>query len=268
MKIITWNVNSVRARLGCISNVIKGECPDVLLLQEIKCMENSFPFSFFEDMGFVCRVLGQKSYNGVAIVSKVSVEDVAMGLPSFPEDPSARYIEAVVAGKIRIASLYVPNGGLIVNGESYVYKLNFLDKLAEHLLRINGYNEAIIIGGDYNIAPDNRDVYDEKIWHEKVCCTTKERHSLTNLKNIGFADVLENFFDKDEGNRVKKRPFTWWDYKSKSSFAKNTGLRLDLFLANEIATSIIEDVKVEASTRAMEKPSDHAPVIITTKEAS
>jgi exodeoxyribonuclease-3 len=263
MKITTWNVNSVRARLSCIEEFIKQERPDVLLLQEIKCQEHVFPFSFFEDMGYMCRVFGQKSYNGVAIISKVSTEDVVSALPSFPEDTNARYIEAVVDGKVRIASIYVPNGGLIVNGESYVYKLHFLEKLAEHLRQVNGYDEAIIIGGDYNIATDDRDVYDEKIWHEKVCCTTAERHSLQNLKNEGFFDILEEFYDKNDETRTKKRPFTWWDYRSKSSFAQNNGLRLDLFLANKKAVEIVQNVRIATNTRSMEKPSDHAPVIIT-----
>jgi exodeoxyribonuclease-3 len=153
----------------------------------------------------------------------------------------------------------LPNGGTFVGTESYFYKLNFLKKLALHLEKINLYDESIFIGGDYNIAPDDRDVYNEKIWHERVCCTAVERCHFQDLKNKGFFDVLDEFFDQT----ALKRPFTWWDYR-RGSVDRNLGLRLDHFLVNERAIKTIQKVDIDCITRTFERPSDHAPVIIQT----
>lgn len=259
MKISTWNVNSVRARVDCLDVWIKQEAPDVVLLQEIKCQKEAFPFDFFNNLGYQAVVYSQKSYNGVAIVSKYSIEDVVCGLPTF-EDNAARYIEAVINGNVRVASIYVPNGGAVIGGESYLYKLEFLKQLKNYLDHIVQYQEMILIGGDYNIAPDNQDVYDEKIWHDRVCCTTEEREFFEKLQQSGFEDALKVFLDKDVENLNKKRPFTWWDYRSRSSFLRNTGLRLDHFLMNMQAFKALSDIQVNANIRTEPRPSDHAPV--------
>lgn len=262
MKIATWNVNSVRARLDCIKDWINKENPDVLLLQEIKCRNEDFPYEFFEDLGFNNKVLGQKSYNGVAILSKYSIEDSIFGLPTFSDDMNARYIECVVGGNKRVASIYVPNGGQEVGGESYLYKLKFLDKLNEHLENILQFDEAIFIGGDYNIAPDDRDVYNPKLWKDRVCCTKDERDRFFGFKSLGYFDVLDMFFEKDNDTN---RPFTWWDYKNKKSFESNMGLRLDHFLSNENGMNMVSNIFVDSTVRTSIKPSDHAPVVIVTK---
>lgn len=261
MKIATWNVNSVRARLESLNVWIQKALPDVILLQEIKCQEEAFPYEFFENFGFSCKVLGQKSYNGVAIISRYSIEDSVHGLPTFPEDSSSRYIEALIDGHIRVASLYVPNGGQIIGSENYIYKLEFLKRLKEHLNKLNQYQEIILIGGDYNIAPDDFDVYDEKVWHDRVCCTQKERDAFFELMQVGFSDLLQNVFMKDEKNHGQRKPFTWWDYRTKTSFLRNMGLRLDHFLTNQCAEKAALNIFVDAETRTLVRPSDHAPVI-------
>ncbi|MDR3285209.1 MAG: exodeoxyribonuclease III [Holosporales bacterium] len=264
MKIATFNVNSVRARLESLNFWLKKASPDVLLLQELKCVNEAFPYAFFEDFGYSCKIFGQKTYNGVAILAKTSIEDVTAGLPSFSEDLNARYIEAVIGGTIRVASLYIPNGGPAVGELSYIYKINFIEKLSEHFLKINTYDEAIFIGGDYNITSDNLDVYDEKKWHEHVCCTAQEREVFRNLRGDSFFDVYDAFSQKKGENYKKlqkKRPFTWWDYRS-GSFAKNLGLRLDFFLTNKKGLDLVKDIAVDTTPRGRPKPSDHAPVIL------
>ncbi|MDR2464360.1 MAG: exodeoxyribonuclease III [Holosporales bacterium] len=255
MKIATWNVNSVRARLHVLELWIRQNNPDVILLQEIKCQSNVFPYEFFDNFGFSCSVFGQKSYNGVAIISKHMLEDVVCGLPTFLDDESARYIEAVIDGHIRVASVYVPNGGLVINGKDYLYKLEFLKRFKQHLDIIGKHDgEIALIGGDYNIAPDDFDVYNAKIWHERVCCTREERAAFRELISAGFLDVLHSV------TTVFPRPFTWWDYRS-YSFAHNFGLRIDHFLMTSSSMKTISNVFVDTMPRSMHKPSDHAPLI-------
>jgi exodeoxyribonuclease-3 len=239
---------------------------DVILFQELKCQEHDFPFGFFEDMGFTCKVVGEKSYNGVGIISKYSIEDVTKGLPTFKSDPSARYIEAVINGSVRVASVYVPNGGLVVNAKEYLYKLEFLTHLKEHLTALNKNDEIVLIGGDYNIAPDDLDVYSPKAWHERVCCTTEERTYFKELLAAGYEDMLKDALDQQRAagstlpTSTGTRPFTWWDYRS-SAFANNMGLRIDHFLGNAHAKAAVVNTFVDTWPRKMLRPSDHAPVV-------
>lgn len=260
MKIATWNVNSVRARLGVLNDWIKKTQPDVLLLQETKCQEGMFPYGFFEDLGYTCQVVGQKAYNGVAVVSRPSLEDCVKGLPTFPEDTSARYLEVLVGGRIRVISLYVPNGGPEVGSDYYKYKLKFLEKLRSHLNKISVYNEAILLGGDINIAPTNDDVYDESIWHDRVCCTKEEREALQQIMDEGYQDLL--VLNWRQEHPEGKHPFTWWDYRSRA-FDQNRGLRLDLMLGNELTREYLVSIGVDSTVRGFPQPSDHAPVVLT-----
>lgn len=261
MKIATWNVNSVRARLEALETWLTRAQPDVLLLQETKCVAEAFPATFFEDRGFSCAVLGQKTYNGVAIVSRPLLEDVNRGVATFPEDTTARYIDALVGGRLRVASLYVPNGGAIVGAEPYHYKLEFLRRFRTHLEQRQAFDEMTLIGGDYNIAPDDRDVYDANIWHERVCCTHEERESLAAWSLLGYHDLLQEAVDRTGGTQSEKRPFTWWDYRRRTAFTQNQGLRLDHFFANDAAAKCVTAVNVDASARTLARPSDHAPVV-------
>lgn len=265
MKIATWNVNSVRARLEAMATWLEEAQPDVLLLQEIKCVDEAFPTAFFEDRGYACATLGQKSYNGVAILSKLRLEDVTRGLETFPEDSAARYIDTLVGGRLRVVSLYIPNGGVIVGAEPYRYKLEFLRRLQAHLEQRQTFEEATLVGGDYNIAPDDLDVYDAKIWHDRVCCTREEREMLRAWRALGYRDLIQEAFDREPDQAVTHRPFTWWDYRRRTAFPQNQGLRLDHFFANEVAASWVQRVTVERSVRALPRPSDHAPVVCEVK---
>jgi exodeoxyribonuclease-3 len=160
MKIVTWNVNSVRARLPIVTSWLASHQPDVVLLQELKCLNEAFPLQEIEDLGYNVALLGQKTFNGVGILSKSPIEDITYGLPPFIGDEQARYIEAVI-GSVRVASVYVPNGQE-VGSDKYAYKLKFLDHLRSHMESLLAYEEICVIGGDFNIAPTDSDVYDPK----------------------------------------------------------------------------------------------------------
>jgi exodeoxyribonuclease-3 len=255
MKIVTWNVNSIRARISIVSDWLRHTQPDVILLQETKCLNEAFPHQEFEDLGYNTALYGQKTYNGVAILSKSPIEDITYGLPTFTEDPQARYIEAVIC-TVRIASVYVPNGQE-VGSSSYTYKLNFLQKLNEHLQNLLQHGEVCVIGGDYNIAPTDRDVHDPKTWAGKILCSELERKAFHGLCHLGYQDAIRLYFDN-------VGPFTWWDYRAQA-FPMNQGLRIDHLLLSPAAVDYIQDCNVDINPRSLEKTSDHAPVWCTLK---
>jgi exodeoxyribonuclease-3 len=256
--IVTWNVNSVTARLGLIEEFIKIHNPDILLLQEIKCIDDKFPKSFFEDLGYNVAIHGQKTYNGVAILSKHIIEETHNGLQLFNEE-NARYIESIISinRKIfRISSIYVPNGQEL-NSSQYNYKLDFLDRFYNHLKKISSFDENIIIAGDWNIAPEALDVYDEKVMQNAVSCTNEERKKIVSIKNIGF-------FDGFRIMNPSKQQFSWWDYRG-NSYNKNIGLRIDYMLFNSLCIDNLIEVRYIEEFRTKEKPSDHIPIIATIK---
>lgn len=250
MKIVTWNVNSIRARLENICEWLSENKPDVVLLQETKCQTQDFPYEAIEDLGYNVAVHGQKSYNGVAILAKHPIEDVTPGLPTFTDDEQARYIEAVV-GTVRVASVYVPNG-LAVGSEKYRYKLQFLERLHDHLAATLKYEEAFVIGGDYNIAPNDEDVANPESWKGEILCSTAERQAFHGLLHLGYTDALRI-------NNTSPRPWTWWDYRS-SAWPNDEGLRIDHFLLSPQAVDLYEDAGIDKQPRGKEKASDHAPV--------
>ena len=248
MKIVTWNVNSVRARLPHVELFLKEQQPDVLLLQELKCEEHAFPASLL-DFGYNCAIFGQKTYNGVAILSKHPIEDVQSGIPNF-DDASARYIEAFTGG-VRVASIYVPNGQE-VNSKAYKYKLDFLNALYVHTKSLLGFDERLVIGGDFNIAPSDEDVHDPVAWKDQVLCTDLERSSWRKITYLGLTDAVKQ-------STIGTMPYTWWDYR-KASFAKDDGLRIDHLLLSPSATDVLKSTKIYKNMRGLERASDHAPV--------
>lgn len=250
MKIVTWNVNSIRARLENVTQWLQETQPDVVLLQEIKCEEKDFPRSAIEDLGYNIALAGQKTYNGVAILAKKPIEDVVRGLPTFTEDTHSRYIEAVV-GTTRVASVYVPNGQA-VGSEKYQYKMAFLERLRDHLSSILLYEEACVIGGDYNIAPEDRDVAQPELWQGEILCSPAERQHFQSLLHLGYYDALRL-------HHAGPGPFSWWDYRS-GAWQKDHGLRIDHLLLSPLAVDRVEASGVDRAPRAKEKASDHAPV--------
>lgn len=258
----SWNVNSVRARLPVVIEWLNQRKPDIVCLQETKCEDQSFPSIFEDEMGYNVAHFGQKTFNGVAILSKYPMEDIVRGLPNFDypgQEPQSRYIEACMRIKdhyLRIASVYVPNGQSL-SSEKYTYKLAFLDALYERMRTLSKppYNrdELYFVSGDYNIAPRDIDVYDPVSWGDDVLCSRKERDAFFKLLHMGYADMLD---------ALPAPAFTWWDYRA-GSFMKNKGLRIDHILASPKATDqCIGEPWIDHDIRALEKTSDHAPVCV------
>lgn len=250
LTLATWNVNSIRMRLPLLLDWLRRENPDIVLLQEIKTTNDQFPREEIELLHYNIALCGQKTYNGVAILSKFPLEDVACGIPGF-EDDQARYVEAVTHG-IRVASVYVPNG-MAVGTEKYQYKLDFLNHLYHHTQTLLTYGEAFVLGGDFNIAPKDQDVYDPQAWHEKILCSTPEREGLRALLYLGLTDALRAFHPHE------KELYTWWDYRG-GAWQNNCGLRIDHLLLSPQAADHLQDAFVEKTMRSLDKTSDHAPV--------
>ena len=247
----TWNINSIRARLPVFIAWLKEKAPDIVLLQETKVEDTQFPREEIETLHYNLALFGQKTYNGVALLSKFPIEDVVVGIPGFQDD-QARYIEAVIKG-IRVASVYVPNG-MAVGSDKYAYKLDFLKHLYHHLQTVLTYDEAFLLGGDFNVAPRDEDVYDPQAWHEKILCSTPEREGFRTLTYLGLTDALR------ELHPDKKELYTWWDYRGRA-WQNNFGLRIDHFLLSPQAADHLKEAFVDKEARGGEKASDHAPVI-------
>lgn len=255
MKIISWNVNSIRARIELLFHLIHNSRPDVILLQESKATHETFPFLELEDLGYKSWLNGQKSYNGVAIISRHEVEDIVMGLDDF-DNLEARYIEGVVnAGGIvcRVASVYVPNGKE-VRSEKFLYKLDFFKSLHEHLRKKKRYEEAFFIGGDYNVAPDDVDVYDAKELDGTLGFHIEERRAIKRIMNDGFYDTFRM-------RNPRSVEYSWWDYRG-NGVRDNKGMRIDLILASAPGMDLVSEASMLKQYRGMERPSDHIPVEI------
>ncbi len=249
----SWNVNSVRARLENVLSWIRSQNPDILLLQETKVQNHDFPIEPIEDLGYNLALFGQKTYNGVAILSKSPLEDVKLGLIDDLEE--ARYIEAFTHN-IRVASVYVPNGQA-KDSPKFPYKLNFLKSLQDHIKTLLTYDEVLVLGGDFNVAPTDFDVHDPVLWQEEILCTSEERQAFQSLLHTGTFDALRSLHPFDP-------LYTWWDYRA-NSYGRNNGLRIDHFLASSQALDRLEEGGVDAQERGLEKASDHAPIWITLK---
>ena len=249
MKIASWNVNSLRVRLPHVLDWLDTQAPDVLGLQELKMTTDKVPVDEILQHGYYCEALGQKTYNGVAILSRKPAEQVTRGIPGLA-DEQARAIAATV-DDVRIVNLYVPNGQS-VGSEKYAYKLSWLDALTGWLeAELKEYPDMVVMG-DFNIAPDDRDVHDPESWHEKILCSSPERERLKALLKLGLQDSFR-LFDQDEGI------FSWWDYRA-AGFRRNLGLRIDLLLVSAGLAERCSASEVDKAPRKLERPSDHAPV--------
>ncbi len=254
MKIATWNVNSIKARLDNVCDWLKEEAPDVLCMQEIKTVDENFPAEIFEDIGYNSAVHGQKAYNGVAILSKRAIEDVAAGLPGDTSDDQARYLEAVIPGDtapVRLASIYLPNGNP-VDGPRFTYKLRWMDRLIEHARKLMTFEESFVLAGDYNIIPSAADVHDPEKWKNDALFRPESRARLHTLLNLGLTDAFRSFHD--EPHR-----YTFWDYQG-GAWPKDRGIRIDHLLLSPHAADRLIDCDIDAEPRGREKPSDHVPV--------
>jgi exodeoxyribonuclease-3 len=232
---------------------------DILLLQETKVLDDQFPRDEIEDLGYNIAAYGQKTYNGVAILSKYPLEDIKRGLDDLRDDSElgseARYIEAFTKG-IRVASLYIPNGRE-VGHPNYFKKERFFKALCKRASMLLKTSESLVWGGDYNVAPQDNDVWDAIKWKERILCSTPERNWFRSLVNQGFYDPFAQHFTGSD-----KNAFTWWDYRTRA-FETDSGLRIDHMLLSPQAADILCEKHVLRHTRGWDKPSDHAPVAIT-----
>jgi exodeoxyribonuclease-3 len=264
MRIATWNVNSVRARRDRLVAFLGRHAPDVLCLQELKVVDDDFPWDDVRAAGYDAAAFGQKTYNGVAILAREPPRDVVRGFGDAEDDPQARFIGGTVRG-VRVYSVYVPNGQG-VGSEAFDYKLRWLERLRAFLAAHHSPNEPIVVCGDFNVAPDDRDVYDPKLWENQTLCHPEERARLKELCEFGLVDVLRRAHPEGPG------PYSWWDYRM-LAFPKNLGLRIDLVLATAPVSARVEDARVDRDERKInkankeDKPSDHAPVIVTLRRS-
>ncbi len=256
VKIVTWNVNSINARLETVLAWVDANRPDVLLLQEIKCVTSAFPAQPFEERGYNLAIHGQKTYNGVAILSKLPLEDVTTSLPGDEADAEARYVEAVT-GQCRVASIYVPNGrGL--DSDRYPYKLAFMERFEARMREILKYDEISIIGGDYNIAPFAEDMFDPNLsGTPTLLCSPLEQEALRRVLNLGMFDAIRILNTTQQG--PAHGLFTWWDYRQ-GAFPKNEGFRIDHLILSPRALDTLKTGGIDVEVRGQKQASDHAPV--------
>lgn len=252
MKIASWNVNSLRVRLPQVVEWLDSVQPDVLGLQETKLIDDAFPTDAFQEMGYEVLFSGQKTYNGVALISRQAGTDVIRDLSGIQDD--ARRVLAATFGDTRVVNLYVPNGQR-VGSDKYAYKLTWLEALNKQLAAELQQHQKVVLLGDFNIAPEDCDVYDPSAWSGQVLVSEPERSALQSLFRQGVVDTFRLFEQAPD-------IFSWWDYRL-AGFRRNRGLRIDLILASEAMAKSCESSVVDPTPRGLERPSDHAPVVAT-----
>ncbi len=250
MRIATWNVNSIKARLPLVLDWLRDFAPDVALLQETKTVDEAFPELEIGDLGYNVAVHGQKSYNGVAILSKRPIEDVRRGLPGDEDDRQARYIEAVTGG-VRVASIYLPNGNP-VSSDKFAYKLRWMERLRDHAETLLRYEEVMVLGGDYNVAPTDADVYDPKAWADDALCRPESRARFRALLHLGLTEAYRALHPEPGA-------YTFWDYQ-KGRWQRDEGLRIDHLLLSPQAADRLAACEIDREPRGRERASDHTPV--------
>lgn len=249
MKVATWNVNSINVRLPQVIAWLLANQVDVLALQETKVVDELFPVDAFKEIGYTCSYTGQKTYNGVALITRDNMLD-ACKVNRFAQDDEKRIIAATVNG-VRVVNLYVPNGQS-VDSEKYHYKLSWLEAMQTFLKEELLHYPNLIVLGDFNIAPADIDVHDPALWENSVLVSKRERLAFQALLDIGLVDALR--YHNKEPN-----VFTWWDYRQ-AAFRRNMGLRIDLILVSTPLLSVCQGVHIDKEARKAERPSDHAPV--------
>ena len=253
MKIASFNINGIKARLPALLQWLEEAKPDVALLQELKSMDETFPREPIEDLGYQLETHGQKSFNGVAILSKLPLEDISRGLPGDDTDEQARYIEATVIGDtpIRVCGLYLPNGNP-TPGPKYDYKLAWMERLHKRAEELLALEEPFLMAGDYNVIPQPEDCWDTKPWLEDALYLPQSRAAFERLKNLGLTEAFRARNDAAMN-------YTFWDYQA-GAWNKNNGIRIDHFLLSPECADLLQDCQIDRDIRGREKPSDHVPI--------
>lgn len=253
MKIASFNINGIKARLPALLDWLKEASPDVALLQEIKSIDENFPREPIEDLGYTVETHGQKGFNGVAILSKLPLEDVSRGLPGDDEDEQARWIEATVMGEtaVRVCGLYLPNGNP-VPGPKYDYKLAWMDRLHARAQDLLALEEPALMAGDYNIIPQAEDAKRPDDWRDDALFMLESRTAYRKILNLGFTEALRS-------RNIAPETYTFWDYQA-GAWNKNDGIRIDHFLLTPQCADLLNDCQIDKDVRDREKPSDHVPI--------
>jgi exodeoxyribonuclease-3 len=250
MRLATWNVNSLKVRLPHLSGWLAQARPDIVCLQELKTEEAKFPRAELQAAGFQCAVSGQKTYNGVAILARSPLAEVSTGIPGFQDEQ--RRVIAATAADLRVVCVYCPNGQA-VGSEKYGYKLRWFAALRDYLAAELARHPSLAVAGDFNVAPEDRDVHDPKAWEGQVHVSEPERAAWRALLELGLKDSFRLFAQPD-------KTFSWWDYRM-LAFRRNAGLRIDQILLSEALARRCTASSIDKAPRKLERPSDHAPVI-------
>jgi len=254
IKLASWNVNSLKVRLPHVLDWLKEHQPDILGLQETKTIDENFPLEDIQAAGYHVNFAGQKTYNGVAVISKLEATDIITDLPDL-DDPQRRVLGCTIAhesGDIRFLNLYIPNGSE-VDSEKYAYKLDWLEKLTKYVAKQTKEHKNFVMVGDFNIAPDDRDLWDPEGWKDKILVSPPERAVLQALLDMGLTDTFRLFEQEEE-------MYSWWDYRA-GGFRRNHGMRIDLLLSSPAMTEHCTASYIDKEPRKLERPSDHAPVV-------
>ncbi|MGA9441941.1 MAG: exodeoxyribonuclease III [Methyloceanibacter sp.] len=256
MKIATWNINGIKARLETVQTWLGSASPDIACFQEIKSVDEGFPAEIFEEIGYNVAVHGQKGFNGVAILSKLPFDEVIRGLPGDPDDAQSRYIEGVFSvpsGVVRVVDIYLPNGNP-TDSEKFPYTLAWMERLKARVKELLSYEEPFVIAGDYNVIPTPEDVYDPAAWISDALFRPETRAQYQKLVNLGLTDAFRACHDEPH-------QFTFWDYQA-GAWQKNHGIRIDHLLLSPQAADRLVSCDIDAEPRGWEKPSDHVPVVM------
>jgi exodeoxyribonuclease III len=257
MKIATWNINGIRARLGTFTHWLRESEADIVCLQEIKSADDQFPRAEVEALGYNVETLGQKGFNGVALLSKLPFGEVNRGLPGDDGDEQARFIEGVFstkAGALRVASLYLPNGNPIDDATKYPYKLAWMARLERWAAERLSLEEPLVLAGDYNVIPEPIDARFPENWVSDALFQPRTRAAFRRFQNLGFTDALRSVTDSE-------LVYTFWDYQA-GAWQKNNGIRIDHVMLSPEAANRLRSVSIDKHVRAWEKPSDHVPVAV------
>ncbi|MHA7886309.1 exodeoxyribonuclease III [Roseicyclus sp.] len=256
MKIATFNINGIKARIEALSDWLGEFQPDVALLQEIKSVDEGFPREHFEDMGYRVETHGQKGFNGVAILSKLPLEDISRGLPGDESDEQARWIEATVIGDaaaVRVCGLYLPNGNP-VPGPKYDYKLAWMARMEAHARDLLAGEMPVVLAGDYNVIPQDEDAAKPEAWREDALALPQSRAAFRRILNLGYTEAIR-------ARTQAAGLYSFWDYQA-GAWDRNNGIRIDHLLLSPQAADLMQDAGIEKAVRGREKPSDHVPVWI------
>ncbi len=256
MRIATFNINGIKARIGALTDWLNDQKPDVALLQEIKSIDENFPREHFEDMGYTVETHGQKSFNGVAILSRLPLEDVARGLPGDESDEQARWIEATVIGEkhlVRVCGLYLPNGNPSP-GPKYDYKLAWMARMKTRAEALLNAEEIAVMCGDYNVIPQDEDAARPEAWQTDALARPETRSAFREILNLGFTEAFR-------ARTFGPGHYSFWDYQA-GAWDRNDGIRIDHHLLTPQAADLLKECWIESAVRGREKPSDHVPVWI------